>query len=296
MKSKIECIPCFFSQFIKLMEQLRLPQRERRIISQKFLHIISKNIFVKSPPEIAKLGYDILKTFIGDKDPYKRLKKKSNQIVISEYSYFKSKISKSDDKLLAAIKISIAGNIIDFGVKHGINLNKTNIFIRNRIKISSNKYFHYKEFLRTLKKTKNILYIGDNAGEIVLDKILIEEIKKLYPHQNIVFAVRGAPIINDVVLMDAKYIGLDKIVKVVDTGTNIPGVVLKYASEEFLNVYKKSDIIISKGQGNFESLEDKNKDIFYLFMVKCPVVASVLKRVEQKQGVLIYNKYMSRWN
>ena len=140
-----------------------------------------------------------------------------------------------------------------------------------------------KEFKEALRKSHFILYLADNAGEVVFDKVLIEEIKSLYPDKEIIYAVREKPIINDALISDAYFCGIDKVAQVISSGCDAPGTVLSLCSQDFLKVYKKADMIISKGQGNFEALWGKRDRIFFLFMAKCPVVAKeVGSRVGEK--------------
>jgi uncharacterized protein with ATP-grasp and redox domains len=131
---------------------------------------------------------------------------------------------------------------------------------------------------------KNILYLGDNAGEIVMDKLFLETIK----HQNVYYAVRGMPVINDVTIEDAKYVGIDKFAKIISNGYDSPSTILDKCSEEFINIYNKADLIISKGQGNLEGLINvKNEKIFFLLMVKCGVIGDELG--VKKGDFVVYN-------
>ena len=132
--------------------------------------------------------------------------------------------------------------------------------------------FAYPRFKRALKKAKRILYIGDNAGEAVFDRVLIEELK----NKEIIFAVKAKPIINDVLFEDAVVCGIDKCALIISSGCDAPGTLLKFCSREFLKVYRDIDLVISKGQGNFEALAEEKRPIFFLFRAKCPVVAKHL--------------------
>ena len=127
-----------------------------------------------------------------------------------------------------------------------------------------------------MNTSKNILYLADNAGETIFDRVLIEEIKGLYGDKSIFYAVRERPIINDALKEDARACGIDRIADVISSGSDTPGTIISLCSEAFLKIYRDADMIISKGQGNFEALSDVSRPIFYLFMVKCPVVAKDL--------------------
>lgn len=135
------------------------------------------------------------------------------------------------------------------------------------------EYFSYADFAVKLKKSKNILILADNAGEIVFDRILIETIKKMYPDRNITVAMRGSPVLNDALIEDAVYCGLESCASIISSGSNIPGTLLSQCTKEFIEHHNDAELIISKGQGNYESFESPRKDVFYLFMAKCPIVA-----------------------
>jgi len=141
------------------------------------------------------------------------------------------------------------------------------------IKEEGKSIFDYKSFRRTLNNAKTVLYLADNAGETVFDRILIEEIKSTDKNKEITYAVKEKPIINDALTEDALTCGIDKVAKVISSGSDAPGTILSLCSKTFLNMYKKADMVISKGQGNFEALSATKRRIFFLFMAKCSVIA-----------------------
>jgi uncharacterized protein with ATP-grasp and redox domains len=169
--------------------------------------------------------------------------------------------------------MAIAGNIIDFGANPDFDLNKT-IFA-----VISEEFaiFDYPELTTILENANTMVYLADNTGEIVFDKILLEKILERYNIEKIVFAVKGAPIINDATIDDAKYVGIDKIpgVEFIQVGTGLPNSGIERTSKEFHDILDSADLVISKGQGNYEALGDCNS-IFFLLMAKCPVIASDL--------------------
>ena len=169
--------------------------------------------------------------------------------------------------LLMAIKIAIAGNVIDFGVnevRNKINIEKE---LKNTLK-QDFAFFDYDKLKNSLEETEEVLYLGDNTGEIAFDRILIEELQK-----KVIYVVREKPIINDVTIEDALFCGIDKIAKVISSGCDALGTILRYCSKEFLNYYTKTKLIISKGQGNYETLSEEKKPIFFLLKAKCPIIA-----------------------
>lgn len=129
------------------------------------------------------------------------------------------------------------------------------------------------ELKEALSTAKTVLYLGDNAGEIVLDKLFIETLM----HPNLYFAVRGAPVINDATLDDAQYVGIDAVADVISNGYDAPSTIVDRCSPQFQELFNKADVIISKGQGNLEGLLEKtDKQVYFLLMVKCDVIAEAL--------------------
>jgi hypothetical protein len=178
---------------------------------------------------------------------------------------------------LTAVELAIAGNIIDYGVKNSLNVGEELKRILNRedkaIRKENGSLFNYKSFRGVLKRSKTILYLADNAGEVVFDRILIEEIKDAHKGKNIIYAVKEKPVINDALREDAVFAGIGEKATIISSGVDMPGTVLSLCSKEFLKIFKRADMIISKGQGNFEALSDCKRPVFFLFMAKCPVIA-----------------------
>ncbi|MDD4909667.1 MAG: ARMT1-like domain-containing protein [Candidatus Omnitrophica bacterium] len=290
MKTYLDCVPCFFRQALEGARIVQASPKQQKQIIDAFARKIPEISLEASPPEIAGFGYALLKRISPNGDPYKQIKQRSNRIALRLLGKLRNKIDHSRDRILAALELAIAGNIIDFGVKNNLNVKAElkRILAQERKSIHRKSIFHYSEFRRALKGAVDILYLADNAGEVVFDRVLIEEMKKEYPDKNIYYAVKARPIINDALLEDAKACGIDKEARVISNGTEAPGTILSLCSKEFKRIYKSADLVISKGQGNFESLSQEKRPIFFLFMVKCPVVA---KETGCKMGniVLLYN-------
>jgi len=184
-------------------------------------------------------------------------------------SILSSQIAEMSDSLKAAMMFSAAGNAIDLAPDHQIkDLYKRYMEIISR----GFSWDDYELFCKKVAQSKSLLYLGDNAGEIVWDKILIEELLENF-NLDIIYAVRGFPILNDVTLEDAQYVKMTELVTVVSNGSEAPGTLLSRCSEEFIRTYQKSDLILSKGQGNYESLSGEKRPIFFLLTTKCPVIA-----------------------
>jgi damage-control phosphatase, subfamily I len=277
MKTYLECIPCFFKQALEASKIAGAGHRTRKKILDKLSKILPKISLTSSPPETGRIIYELVREITREKDPFREIKDKSNELALGLYDRLKHKVRVSRDGLLTAVELAIAGNIIDYGVKNSLNVNEelSGILKKERValKKEKKKFFDYACFKTALKKAKNILYLADNAGETVFDRILIEEIKKKDINKKIIYAVKEIPVINDALAEDAYKCGINKTAEIISSGSDAPGTVISLCSKKFLRIYGKADMIISKGQGNFEALSREKTPIFFLFMAKCPVVA-----------------------
>lgn len=226
--------------------------------------------FNKTPPEVSTLVHRKIKEITNCKDPYDEVKKKKNLSALKIESKLKYWIKNAENKLFSALKFSIAGNVIDFGRPKKIDITK----ILREIDKKDLVINDFNIFKKKLSNAKDILYIGGNAGEIIFDKLLISELLKM--GKNVKFVVSEKPIINDATIEDAKFVGLDKIVKVITGIKESPGTVLELCSEDFIKEFRNSDMIIAKGQGNYEALSNENANIFFLLVPKCKIVAEDL--------------------
>jgi len=194
----------------------------------------------------------------------------------------RKEIDKSVNPFQTALRYALAGNIIDFGPPEPFDVLETLAEAASKIPAIDHSKILYEE----LQRATTVLYLGDNAGEIVLDKIFISVID----HPNLWFATRGAPVINDVTTEDAENVGMTDVAKVISNGYDAPSTLLKQCSPEFKKVFDEADIIISKGQGNLEGLiNNKKQKIFFLFMVKCDVIGRLIG-VHKKNSVVFFNK------
>ena len=222
--------------------------------------------------------YPKLASFTDSNDVYKELKELSTKEALNLLPLVERKVHNVSD----AIKAAVAGNVIDFATPNHFDLNtefekvfETDFAIDNEV-----------VFLDHLQEAKTFMIIGDNVGEHVFDKLLLESIAKAYPNLKLYYAVRGCPIINDVTLLEAKELAMEEVATVVDSGVITPGLAYDYASEEFMELYNSMDLIVAKGMGNYECLEGvKDERIFHLFKVKCEVVAN---DVSASLGSLIF--------
>lgn len=267
MKTYIDCIPCIISQTIKLSRDLGLDLKDQKFLLREVLSVLSNVSYSKSPPHIAKEVYRLIHKILKNPDPYKKVKEKYNKLALKLYPSLKKEVENSKDRFKKAVKLAIAGNVIDFGSNRKFSLNKTiKDVLKKKLTVDN-----VSSLKKALKNASTILYLGDNAGETVFDRILIEEI----PKKKIYYGVRGYPVINDATLEDARDCGLNRVTQLISNGSDAPGTILEECSKKFKSIFDKSDLIIAKGQGNYETLNEvKGKKIFFLFMVKCPVIAS----------------------
>lgn len=223
-----------------------------------------------------------------DFDIYAEVKEKSNTLSLAYVEKFQKKIDASDSPFETALQIAAAGNIIDFGVKNhaSVNLDKELQYL-DRTPFDR---YDIEPFKKALNGASTLLYICDNSGEIVFDMLFIKELQREYPNLQIVAALRDMPIINDATLKDAKAVGLDRLVTVISSGSVYPGTILPETTKEFQKLFASADVMLSKGQGNFETLLPwSNKRLFFLLRIKCEYMAT-LSEVKQDNLVLMQGK------
>lgn len=272
MRTYLDCIPCFLRQSLEASRMVTSNETLHEIVLKKvmrYLQVISS--FNNPPPELSKEVHAIVRNMLNCKDPYREVKKKSNEMANELYSRLEQIVEEAKDPFLMATKLAIIGNVIDFGAMNRFDV-KDMINKAITENIDDNAYSRFKE---SIEKAQTILYLADNAGEIFFDKLLIKKFAEM--GKRIVYAVKNNPIINDATIEDAKFAGIDKFAEVLpaDEGQDksAPGILLNYASSKFLNYFRNADVVIAKGQGNYESLSNSGREIFFLLVVKCPLVA-----------------------
>lgn len=264
MKIHIECLPCILNQAI---EASKMSTNDENLIEDILVESIKMMEEYKTyccTPDITQKIHDLVKDITGNTDPYKQIKEKDIKSALKLYPYLEKVHAENGNSLHSALKISATGNIIDSAIY-------TDLDIEACIEEELNKPFgvlDLKKLEEKLIKTGKILIIGDNSGETVFDKILAQTLPL-----DIIYAVRETPIINDATLEEAHASGLDSCTTLISSGSKAPGTILERCSEEFKEIFYESDIVISKGQGNYESLSDCDRDIFFLLKAKCEVVA-----------------------
>lgn len=264
MKTYLECIPCFMQQALRAGKLITTDDKIHKEIldhTGSLIHTFNLN---NTPAESGAKVYEIISEITGVKDPYKQIKEDNIKQAKKLIPDLKNLIKQSHDPLLTAVKIAIAGNVIDFGVNESFNIEED----LNEILTKDFAISDYEDFKKTADKAKTILYFGDNAGESVFDKLLIEEVNK-----QTYYAVREIPIINDATYEDAVNSGLNEVSEIISSGVKAPGAIVSQFTENVKKLFNSADMVISKGQGNYEGLSNNTRTIFFLLKAKCKVLA-----------------------
>lgn len=267
METGPECIPCLLRHTRDLARN-NLPGPDREIFYEAVMDLLARFDRKNPPPLFAGEMYRVLERMAGIPDPYAEQKASSNRRALALVPTLEKVISSSSDPVEAAMRIAVAGNIVDFGVHDApdCGLEETvERALRTPFAVDCTA-----ELLPRLRGGGSVLYIGDNAGEIVLDRLFIQRISPA----RVTFAVRSAPIINDATLPDARQAGLTGVCEVVESGSPVSGTPLELCTEEFRELFFSCGTVISKGQGNFETLSGSGREVFHLLVAKCPVIAS----------------------
>lgn len=282
MKTYFDCIPCMCRQALDAVRLVTDDEAIQEQVLRDVLRAASEMDLSKSPPVMGKRIHGLIRQLTGQNDPYKTLKERSNRLALKLYPELKREIEHSNRPLETAVRLAIAGNVIDFGV----NIRLDDATVRDAIEHSLTAPLNSKgvdDFREAISKAKDILYLGDNAGEIVFDRLLIEQM----PCAKVTYAVKGSPIINDATMSDALVTGMTDLVEVIENGSDAPGTILQDCSAAFRERFDAADVVVAKGQGNYETLSEAPKDIFFALKAKCPVIAD---RIGCEVGSLVLER------
>ncbi|WP_041741968.1 damage-control phosphatase ARMT1 family protein [Caldicellulosiruptor kronotskyensis] len=281
MKSLVDCIHCYLKQAVSCMEMIKVPDEKKIEVLYNLMDFIKTLEPSDSPAYNSSLV--LLKTYeyINNPDPYYEAKKFSNKLALELYPRVKEKVQTADDTLYEALKVSVAGNVIDLGIQRDFDIDK-------ELEHAFDFGFwidDYPLLKEKIEKAKDVVIVGDNAGEIVFDKVLVEILNKM--GKNVYYIVKSKPVLNDATLEDAEEVSMSRIANVVESGAGLLGVPKDFISEQLKNLISTADVIISKGQANFETVddfEDVQPNVFYLLKIKCEYLA---KKLKFKQGSLV---------
>ena len=272
VRLKPECISCIVGKQLKAHPE-SITEVQKTEYMQRVLKIVAEASADMSAPVIVGKIYDLQKEMFGMEQDFTEIKKYYNDQMLKRYVKFQQSTESSEDKLKLAIQYAMIGNYIDFGAMKDVDEEKLNELLAQaeEIKLNPSELDNLKNEIVTKKK---MVYLTDNCGEIVFDKLLVEIIQKINPELDITVIVRGLPVLNDATMEDAIQVGIDQITTVVGNGSNIAGTCIENLSEEAKNLIEQADFIISKGQGNFETLQECGLNIYYLFLCKCTMFAN----------------------
>jgi len=267
MKTYRDCVPCMSRQALASARMAVDDEALRGRVMQQVERAISEMDMRQSPPVMGQRIHRIIRETAGDRDPYREVKERFNQLALELYPVLKARVNSADRPMEAAIRLAIAGNIIDCGANSEVDEDHVHAAVESAFAepLTGNA----DDFAEAVSTAENILYLADNAGEIVFDRLLIE----MLPLEKVTVAVRGAPVLNDATFDDAEKAGLFDMVDVIENGSDAPGTILNDCSDEFRKRFLEADVVVAKGQGNYETLSEVDKEMFFLLKVKCRVIA-----------------------
>ena len=269
MKTCMDCLPCFLRQTVIALTQYGCDEKTRQAVFRDVLSIMQDTDMSKPPAYTTTLIHRAIRNGIAG-DPFKKIKRDYNDIALTLYPRLREQVKNSSDPVKTASRLAIAGNIIDFGIFTSIDIEKSvDLSLKSEIAVDD-----YDVFIEDLSSVREILYLLDNAGEIVFDRLLIEELR--LRGKKVKAVVKGSAVLNDVTEEDAVQVGLDAVCDVIDNGSDAIGTILPWTSAEFQKEFEKAELIVSKGQGNFETLFGTAKRTYFLFQSKCDVVSREL--------------------
>lgn len=275
MKIQEPCLPCIVRQAIQVAEMTNLRKEDRAALYRETFNVMARIDFDQSAPIPIGEIFRAAARYTGCEDPYQKLREKSDSMMLRLLPALRRTVEGSIDPLQTALRLAAAGNVIDYSVPAGL----TEETVLDTLRRAAETAFVKDDsaaLTKALMRAKRLLLIGDNCGEIVLDRLLIEAVRPLNPKLEAFYAVRGAPVINDVTAAEAYAVGMDSAAKIISSGCDTPGAVLGFCSPEFRELWHSCDLRIAKGQGNFESLEEdrEGESVYCLLLAKCPHIAA----------------------
>ena len=267
------CVECIINQSKRVADAIHADKELTSQIVQAVEKMAPSFSFEQSPPEVAVAVYEKMARIAGKEDLYDEVKKLSTQKAQEFVPYLEKEISDSATPLLTATKVAVAGNVIDLAAEYTFDLHE-----------ELDKIFHtnfavndFNKLQERLSKSSTLLYIADNAGEHIFDRIYIKTIRSLYPNVDVYYMTRGNAIINDVTYEEAQEADFEELCHLVNSGVDTPGFVYARANKASQELFDSADVIITKGMGNYECLSDVKRDnLFFLLKIKCNVVARSL--------------------
>ena len=264
MHTYLDCYPCFLRQALQAARLVGADDAQQKAVLDRVFDVLREASLEATPPEVADRVHQIVRREVGDGDPYRSAKERSTREALALYPRLKSLVAEADDPLGTAIRLSVAGNIIDLGVASEYDLWPT----VERVLAQPFAVDDGVALREELAEVDEVLYLADNAGETVFDRVLIETLD-----MPVVYAVKGGAALNDATREDAKAAGLDEVTEVVDNGASTMGTILERCSDEFRRRFSRAQLVLAKGQANYETLSEEGPKVFFLLQAKCPVIA-----------------------
>ena len=268
MKTYNECIPCLVRQALDAARLVTDTADEQTRVLKNTLAAMAVMDMSQPPPVMARKIQQTIAEVTGHADPYRQIKKQFNQLALDLYPDLSARVEAGSNPVKTAVRLAIAGNIIDFGALS--TLDKHTVFQTIDHALTHEVKGDMDALIQAFDTARRILWIGDNAGEIVFDRLVLERIDRT----KVIFVVRGGAVLNDATLEDANQTGISTLVTTIDSGVAIPGTVLGECSDPLIEAFDQADLIVAKGQGNYETLPHDDERIFFLFKAKCPMVAN----------------------
>ncbi len=287
MKTYLDCMVCFVRQSLEAVRQLTPDEGVHERVMREVLTEAARVDLTVPPPVMGQTIHRVIRKAMDVADPYLEAKRRFSDFAMKLEGRLREKLLESVDPVGFGIRLAIAGNIIDFGVKGGVQEEEVFESINHALEFPIEERL-IRQFKAEAGSAGEILYLADNAGEIIFDKLLIEQL----PVTKITLAVKERPIINDALMTEAKEAGLTSLVKVISNGTDAPGTVLDQCSKEFIDIFNRADMVISKGQGNYEMLNEVKRPIWFLLKVKCNVLS---KHLNLPIGEVVFTKNGKRF-
>ncbi len=271
MKTSVECVPCFVRQTIDTMRGLGTGEGQIAEALREVMGRVAVFDFAEPPAAMGRDIHRLIRRATGVNDPFAEVKRRQNEFALEVYPSVERMVREAPDPFEAAVRVAIAGNVIDHGSERTPAeedmLATIDRALHDPLEGSTRALFAAAE------EACSVLYLADNAGEIVFDRLLVECLDTA----RVTLAVRGGPAINDALMADAASAGLTDIVRVIDNGSDAPGTILADCSETFREAFESADLVISKGQGNYETVSaPPGGQVFYLLKAKCAVIAGHL--------------------
>ena len=272
MRARLDCVECIVRQARRTAELCTPDPALRLAIVKETMRRLCADPFDRSPAEHSLAAYAAAAELSGVSDPFRESKAEQNATALAMYPRLRARAAGSPDPLLTAAKLAIAGNVVDLGVGLAFDLNEEIAKVLDGVLAVD----HFARFEEELAAARTLLFLCDNCGEIVFDRIFIEAMRARFPELRVFAAVKGAPIINDATLEDAAAVGLAEAAEVVSTGCACIGAPRGAIAPRLAELLDSCDLVIAKGQGNFETAGDPPRPMYFLLKAKCPCVAEEL--------------------